>query len=107
MRRLSNEDGINAGIRNIGRYALFMIPAALGGAACLWIAAGLGWIDLSREIRKERRLLDGVHISVPADEPIKQVAFDDRCLKVDKMFLDSEHVTFYVRNSCDRYLPSP
>jgi hypothetical protein len=107
MRRISDEDGINAGFRNIGRYALFMIPAALGGAACLWIAAAFGWIELGHAINMERRSLQAVGVTAPPKEPIKLVRVDSSCLKFDDAYVDGDDVITYVKNTCDRWLDLP
>ena len=71
MKRISDESGESAGWRNWGRLMLSLIPAALGGAAVLWIIAGLGWIDLTKELRMERRTMQSVGISVLPKTPIQ------------------------------------
>ena len=107
MRRISDEDGINAGVRNIGRYFLFAIPAALGGAACLWIAAASGWIDLSHKITMEDRALNAVGISEPPTEPIKIVTTNGTCLHATGAYLDGDEVVVSLQNTCDRQLDEP
>jgi hypothetical protein len=42
MKRISNEDGREAGARNFGRLALGVIPLALGLAASVWLGV---WIQ--------------------------------------------------------------
>lgn len=42
MKRISDESGIQAGARNVGRFFLFMIPWALGTAALVWLAFFMG-----------------------------------------------------------------
>lgn len=108
MRRISNEEGREASARNIGRLALSMIPAALGGAAVLWVLAASGWVDLSKSYRAERRVLSSVGLqSVPFD-PIVFETHDARCLKVDAASMrDGDHVVFYVKNTCTEWLKVP
>jgi hypothetical protein len=42
MRRISDEDGFHAGVRNVGRWFLSMAPLALGLAASVWLGV---WIQ--------------------------------------------------------------
>ena len=107
MRRISNEDGINAGVRNIGRYALAAIPAALGGAACLWIMAASGCLDLGNKINTSRRSFDAVGMTALPTEPITLVLINAQCLQIEKAFIDADTVITYVKNACDRWLKSP
>ena len=107
MRRISDEDGRSAKHRNYGRLALSVIPAALGGAACLWLAAASGWIDLTHEITMEQRALNAVGLSIPPREPIKLVFVNDRCLHVESAYLDGDIARAIFRNTCDRQLDRP
>jgi len=107
MRRVSDESGKQAGLRNMGRFFLFMIPSALGGAAILWIIAAFGWIDLTRELRMGQRTMQSVGLSVLPRTPIVLLAHDGLCLKADSSYMDGNRLQFYAKNTCDRWLPSP
>jgi len=107
MWRISNENGESAGWRNWGRLMLSLIPAAFGGAAVLWIIAGFGWIDLTRELRMERRTMQSVGISVLPKSSIGLLAHDGPCLKVDSSYMDGDRLQFYASNSCSHWLYNP
>lgn len=105
--RLSDEDGLSAGWRNGGRLALAMIPAALGGAAVLWLTAAVGWIDLARTRRVERRSMESVGIAEKPTTPIVVRNHDAACLKIQSSVLDGRELLFYALNTCDRWLSGP
>jgi hypothetical protein len=106
--RWSNEDGQGAGARNWGRLALAIIPAALGGAACLWIAAAAGWVDLRKAVTAEDRAMRAVGLTQNPVAPIKFESFDAKCLKVDAAYMkDGTHFAFVVKNTCRDWLPHP
>ena len=105
--RISNEDGWSAQSRNYGRLALSLIPAALGGAAILWIAAAAGWIDLTSQRRISQRSMESVGVSAPPEAPITVMGHNSECLKVESSFVVSGKLTFYVRNTCGQWLWTP
>lgn len=108
MRRISDEDGREASARNVGRLALSVIPAAFGGAALLWVIASAGYVDLTKSIRAERRVMESVGIvSVPV-RPIVFETHDARCLKIDSAFMrDGDHFVFYSKNTCAGWMKKP
>jgi hypothetical protein len=93
--------------RNAGRFSLSMIPAALGGAAILWIVAAFGWIDLTQAIRMQRRSMASVGISAPPRTLILVTSADGQCLKVESSRMDGDELVFYARNVCNRWLQLP
>lgn len=108
MYRLSNEEGRQASARNLGRLALAIIPAALGGAAALWILAASGYIDLRKEIRAEERVTKSVGLTSVPVAPVKFKSHDAQCLRIDFAFMrDSEHFAFYAKNVCRDWLKDP
>lgn len=107
MRRFSDENGVHASSRNWGRLALALIPAALGGAAILWLTAAFGWIDLTQELRMTDRTMQSVGISVMPRTPIQLINHDDACLKVESSYMDGDRLQFYTRNTCHRWLSLP
>ena len=105
--RISDEGGRSASARNFGRLALSVIPAALGGAACLWIFAAFGWLDLTQEMRRQQRAMQSVGLAVMPREPIRVLAHDDLCLKVESAYMDGDRLQFYARNTCSHWLKDP
>lgn len=107
MRRLSNEDGVSAAHRNWGRLALALIPAAIGIAAILWIAAAFDWISLGRQRRIDQRTREIVGVETSPAKPVALVNNNGACLKIDKSFMDGREIVFYARNTCQRWLEMP
>jgi hypothetical protein len=88
------------GSRGFGSLMFSVIPAAIAGAAILWLIAITGVIDLTSQLRQERRAAERVGIVVMPKVPIKLTINEDTCVKVDKSFLDGSTLTFYVVNHC-------
>lgn len=76
------------------------LPAILGGGALVWIFVVFGYLDLSKELRQERRAAESVGVHVYSKEPIKLLMHDDTCIKAGDAFIDGNHITFYVTNKC-------
>ncbi len=102
--RWSDENGPDAKDRNVGRLALAIIPAALGGAGVLWVLTVSGCLDLSHEQRLERRTLQTVGIVSVPKAPVVLVNHDAACLKVESSLMDGDKLVIYVRNKCSRWL---
>lgn len=105
--RISNENGFEANARNWGRFALSMIPAALGGAAVLWMVAASGCIDLAHEHRLEQRTMQTVGITSAPKVAVTMVNHDDYCMKVESSLMDGDELVMYVRNNCKRWIQFP
>jgi hypothetical protein len=90
--------------RGLGSLAFSIIPAALGGAACLWVLAATNWIDLTNELRQERRAAERVGIMVLPKTPINVTVNEDGCLKVPQSYLDGSRLSVYVENRCHNTL---
>ena len=50
-----NEDGINSGARNIGRFFLALIPWALGIGFAVWLGVYMAMREIHREALQEQR----------------------------------------------------
>lgn len=70
MKRISNEDGRDAGARNFGRLALAIIPLVLGLAASVWLGI---WIESHYfliDVRQEQRRGQMVGAPVALEDPL-------------------------------------
>ena len=87
-------------LRNVGWGVLCTLPYIVAGGVLLWALAISGWVDLTKELRQERRAMESVGIHVYPRNPIKLKVFDAPCIKVDQAYLDGDHVSFYAVNKC-------
>lgn len=102
MRRLSNEDGREAGARNWGRFALFLIPLVLGIAASIWLGVYIGTHRFNRELSQEDRAANAVGAEV---RPTDKITFDlkknqKHCAPVTRADLDGKTMRLYATNNC-------
>lgn len=100
MKRISDEDGFNAGWRNIGRFVLTMIPFALGIGLFVWIADWL-WIH---EIKASLQMEDRAAIYTGAENrPKSKVTIevlDKSCVKVTHADLNGRDLRIYGKAEC-------
>lgn len=97
MIRISNEDGRSAAARNIGRLALFIIPAALGIAAAIWlgvwIQAHYFLIDRAQEGRR------GSAVGAPDPERAAYIIdLPSADIKVDRVDIENGQMTVLFHN---------
>jgi hypothetical protein len=95
------------GSRGFGSLMFAAIPAALAGAAILWLTAVTGVIDLTSELRQERRAAERVGIVVMPTSPIKVTIREATCLKSAGTYLDGDTLTIYPVNKCTHSLEYP
>ena len=94
---MTNEVKVTGGV---GAFFYAAIPGALAGAALLWLALVTGVIDLTKELKLERRMADRVGITASPLPPVNLIATNGACLRVDKSYLDGQKMSIYVVNSC-------
>lgn len=84
----------------VGAWFYAMIPAALGGAALMWLAFFTGCVDWRAARRLEGRMADrvGVHGEILA--PVSLVIQKVDCARVDRSYLDGDTLTIYITNGC-------
>lgn len=97
--RISDEDGMNAGWRNIGRAALAAIPWLLGVGAVTWLGffmAAHGWfLQLGQEQR--RAVYVGAEARPKAALKIETV---ESCLRITRVDLEGDTASVYFVNEC-------
>ncbi len=91
----------------IGAFFYAAIPGAIAGALILWLTAVTGWIDLTQELRQERRAAERVGIVVMPSTPINVVIHESTCLKSGGAYLDYKTLTVYAVNKCSHSTPFP
>lgn len=100
MKRISNEDGTNAGWRNIGRQALATIPLLLGLGACVWLgffAATRGWfVQYSQE---QRQAIYVGAFNRPKGKLIIETPYTG-CVAITHVDLDGSSAAVYLQNNC-------
>jgi len=83
-------------------YLFFaLIPAALAGAALMWLAFYTGVIDWTKAQRIEGRMDNRVGVNGQLTAPVDLIIRKTSCLEVSRAFLDSGSLTAYVTNECN------
>lgn len=91
--------------RGAGSLFFSLIPAAFAGAFLLWLSCAAGIIDLTQELKQERRAAERVGVLVKPKTPIIVSVNDDTCIKATKTFLDGHILTIYAENTCHHTIP--
>lgn len=104
MKRFSNEDGGNAGFRNIGRFFLFAIPLVLGLGASVWFGLWVSGYEFGRAQEADKRHDDAYKHDLTQSErsavyvgasklPTGKLAvqfLDKTCMKIVRADLDTK-----------------
>lgn len=103
MKRISEEDGLNAGFRNIGRFYLALIPWALAVGALAWMGTWVAFHEWQRETRQEKRAAIYVAAPEPVKSKIKITVLKRSCVKVERADLDGRSLIIYAAapSGCD------
>lgn len=88
MNRISNEDGVNAGYRNLGRFFLSLIPWALGIGAMAWLGTFIAFHEWQREMRQSQRAAVYVGSPDPQKAKVKITVVKNGCITVNRVDLD-------------------
>lgn len=86
----------------IGALAFAMIPAALGGAALMWLGFVTGCMDIQQQRTLAQRMDSRVGVVEPLKNPVKLIIHQPNCFKVERAFADGNSITAYIRNSCPK-----
>jgi hypothetical protein len=100
MNRSSNEDGMQAGWRNVGRLALWTIPLSLGLAGSVWLGFYIGVHDFRRELSQEDRAAIVVGAEVRPKGKMKITIETPFCVSVTRADLDGSALRLYAKNDC-------
>lgn len=106
MKRISNEDGLEASRRNFGRLALSAIPWVLGMGSSVWFGVYLGLHQFRREISQEQRA--AVAVGAQA-RPKGKIAFDftaaqTYCAGITRGDVEGATMRLYAFNDCHKPL---
>ena len=96
------EDGFNAGWRNIGTLALWVIPLVLGLAAATWLGFFAGSRQFWNTISQEQRRAIYVGAEHRPKSPLEIEIDNSRSsVKIDRVDLDGEVAAVYFHNNSD------
>lgn len=101
---MSYETGVDAGVRNIGRFWLAAIPAVLGIAASIWLGVWIGAHDFRHQLSQEERAADYVGAQELPKGKIAITVLDKSCVRIRKADIDGDSLIVYVKNDCRRNL---
>lgn len=89
-----------------GKGALYfaLIPAALAGAALMWLAFYTGIVDWTKLQRIEARMDNRVGVNGQLTAPVDLIIRGNGCLHVSRAFLDDGSLTVYLTSSCPQRL---
>src|SRR5258708_5935846 len=104
MKRISNEDGVNAGQRNIGRFFLAAIPWLLGLGASVWLGVWIGYHDFRHQLSQEDRAAIYVGAENRPKAKIIPTIMPKDCTHITRADIDGSTLLLWARNDCDSYL---
>lgn len=101
------EDGVNAGARNVGRFFLAAIPWILGLAAAVWFGVYVGIHNFRHELSQEelehiRQQRAAVYVGAE-NRPTGKMKVDivpNWCVSIIRVDVDGENLLLYGRNDC-------
>lgn len=100
-----NEDGVNSGARNVGRFFLWSIPLVLGIAASVWLGVYIGIHDFHHQLTQEERA--AVYTGA-GSRPKSKIAVElmvRDCVQVVRADLDGSVLYLYAKNNhCEKPL---
>lgn len=101
MRRISNENGREAGARNAGRLMLGLIPLALGLGAAVWLGVYIDAHYFRKAMVQEQRAAEFVGVTAPLASPIKiEVGPSEFCANVTRADISGRVLKLYATNNC-------
>lgn len=95
-----NEDGNNAGARNIGRLALALIPWALGLGATGWLGVWIGIHEWKHTLSQKDRAAMYVGAAERPNGKIKIEILNTSCVRVTRVDIDGSTALVYSINEC-------
>lgn len=112
MKRMSDENGYEAGQRNIGRAFLWAIPLILGLAASVWLGVWIDAHEFEHTLTQEQRAAvyvgagnrpkSKVLVSILPSQPRFSLAYikNEPCVPITKVDIDGSTLLMYARNDC-------
>jgi hypothetical protein len=104
MKRISDEDGMEAGGRNVGRLALSLIPWALGIGALVWLGVWIGIHEFRHELSQEERAAIYVGAKERPHSRLIINTIKSDCSTVTRADLDGSDLIMYAKNDCHETL---
>ena len=94
---MKEEDGVNSGARNIGRFFLFAIPAILGVAFLIWFAAYMGVVEYIHELSQQKRAAIYVGVKEPPKEKLKINVERHDCTEIVSVDVNGNDLVMYAK----------
>lgn len=101
---MKEEDGVNSGARNLGRFFLFAIPAVLGIAALMWLSAYIGVMKYKHELSQQERAAIYVGVKDPPKEKLKINVERRDCTEIVGVDVNGKDLLLYAKNGCHKRL---
>ena len=97
---MRNEDGLNAGFRNVGRFFLSLVPWAFAIGIMAWIGVWVALDQYNQRVSQERRRASYVGAEEKPKEKLIIDVVPVDCLHVTRADTDGDKLTIYARNDC-------
>ena len=97
-------DELKVNVTGLSTLAFACIPAALLGAALMYLSFYTGIIDWQKAQRIEGRMDNRVGVNGELTKPVDLIITKKSCLIIDRAFMDGQTGTAYLHNKCDREL---
>jgi len=101
------EDGLNSGAKNIGRFFLALIPWALGIGFAVWLGVYTALHQIHREALQEQRAAQFTGAVERPKSKLKIEVLDKSCLHITHVDVDGDDLALYGKNDCHRTINYP
>lgn len=101
-----SDDGVNTGVRNIGRFFLALIPWALAIGVMAWGGVWVAMHEYRAQVAQERRSAQWVASTSPPRSKLKievvhiAQATKEGCVQITRVDDDGDSLVIYGRNDC-------
>jgi hypothetical protein len=99
---MKEENSIDSGVRNIGRFFLSLIPWAIAIGLTAWLAVWIGLSEYRKQIEQEKRRNVYTDSEIKPKEKIKLDVLQKSCIHITTVDFDYESIVIYTRNDCGR-----
>jgi hypothetical protein len=96
------EDGINSGVRNIGRFFLALIPWAVAIGFMAWLGFWVALHQYRKEVDQERRAAEYVGAKDAPTSKVEIQVIPIDCTRVVRAYLNGEDLLLYAENKCNK-----
>lgn len=98
MKTNNNENGMDLGARNVGKFFLALIPWALGIGFTVWFGAWVGVTKYKHDISQEKRAAVYVGAETKPEEKLKIKVVKHDSSTITKADVNGKDLIVYARN---------